>query len=115
MQNIPNAEMSPRIVNGVIYWYEGDTFNIKLNISLFDDDGNPVPIAEDAVADVVFKRNNGKEIHRFHFDELPEGEVNMIFTEEISGKFIKGVYSYDVMYSADNRTTIVNDNQVIVE
>ena len=36
MSNLPNAEQSPRVVNGVIKWYEGDTFDLTIGLDLED-------------------------------------------------------------------------------
>ena len=36
---IPVARVSPRIANGCICWYEGDTFSLRLRLELEDQDG----------------------------------------------------------------------------
>ena len=36
MNNLPRADLSPRIVNGVLKWYEGDTFSLQIDLELED-------------------------------------------------------------------------------
>ena len=47
---IPAARVSPRIANGCICWYEGDTFSLRLRLELEDQDGAAVTVgASDSV------------------------------------------------------------------
>ena len=43
---IPGARVSPRIANGCICWYEGDTFSLRLRLELEDQDGADVAIGQ---------------------------------------------------------------------
>ena len=45
---IPGARVSPRIANGCICWYEGDTFSLRLRLELEDQDGAAVTVSRSA-------------------------------------------------------------------
>ena len=55
MSNLPNAEQSPRVVNGVIKWYEGDTFTMDLGLGLTDQDGEAVTLNAADTVKVTFR------------------------------------------------------------
>lgn len=117
MGNIPAARISPRIVNGVIYWYEGDTFDLELNLSLTDQNGYEVEIPDDAEILVVFRDEREEIIREFEVSgaEIENGAATIPFDEDMSALFYKGKYSYDVKYRWDRLQTVASDNEIIVE
>lgn len=115
MYNIPNAEISPRIVNGVIRWYQGDTFDIQLTIELEDQDGEPVIIGADDTVKIIFENARLVPVKTFTFTNVQENTVVMTFDDEAAALFPKGNYTYDVRLEGAGKTTIANDNKVVVE
>lgn len=115
MSNLPSAEMSPRIVNGVIKWYQGDTFDLQLTFDLEDQDGEPITIAPTDTVKIVFKDKSLKTVKEFTFTNISNNTVTMDFDATCTALFTKGNYTYDVLYSRSERTTVANDNKVVVE
>lgn len=115
MSNLPNAEQSPRVVNGVIRWYQGDTFDLDLALSLVDQDGAPITIAASHTVKVTFRDKSQNLIKEFTFSNISNNTVTLAFDAECTALFPKGQYTYDVCIAHDKRTTIANDNKVVVE
>lgn len=113
MANIPHAKMSPRLVNGVIYWYEGDTFDFNLSIELKDQDGEPVEIAYDSAFEIIIRDERNNEVYR----EKQYGVSGISFNcnEDVTALFRKGKYKYDVNYYGEYKTSLAEDNIMIVE
>ncbi len=115
MNNIPNAEASPRIVNGVIRWYEGDTFRLQLELDIDDQDGAAYSITDSDTVSIVFRDRSNHVVKEFRFDHIVDNSVTMVFNSEVTALFPKGIYSYDVLFRGQERTTFANDNKVVVE
>lgn len=117
MGNIPAARISPRIVNGVIYWYEGDTFDLELNLSLTDQNGYEVEIPDSAEILVVFRDERELIIREVEVSgaDIENGAATISFDEDVSALFYKGKYTYDVKYRWDRLQTVASDNEIIVE
>lgn len=115
MSKLPNAQPSPRIVNGVISWYEGDTFTLIIELDLEDQDGEPIVIGPADTVDVTFTNRSEAEVKRFSFTGIEGNSVSLVFDEEVSGLFTKGDYRYDMRFKAENNTTIAHRNNVCVE
>ena len=115
MENLPGAAFSPRIELGALKWYEGDTFELQLTLDLTDQDGEEITIAPTDTVSVVFSDENGDAVKAFEFTEVENNTVTLGFDSSVTALFPKGRYSYDVRYSAAERTTIANDNEVTVE
>ena len=69
---IPGAYASPRISNGVLCWYAGDTFSVVIQADLVDQDGAAVEVRRARVPGPVLEG-----------DELPEPAV--LPDEEVGG------------------------------
>ena len=74
------APLSPRMDNGILKWFDGDTFTIQMVLSLvgngYDEEGNPVkdaPIALDPTDQVVvtFYDCHKKLVHVFVSTNIP--------------------------------------------
>lgn len=115
MNNLPNAEQSPRIVNGVLRWYQGDTFDLQLTLEIYDQDGQTITIAADDTVKIVFSDKSNSVVKEFTFTSISDNIVTMDFDGTCSALFPKGNYTYDVYYSGSDRTTLANDNKVVVE
>lgn len=115
MGNLPNAEQSPRIVNGVIRWYQGDTFDIQLNLDLTDQDGEPVVINTDDLVKIVFTDKSKSVVKEFEFTNVEDNTVTMDFDSACTALFGKGNFTYTVTVRHGDRTTVASDNKVVVE
>lgn len=116
MSNLPNAEQSPRVVNGVIKWYEGDTFDLTIGLDLEDQDGSAVTLAAADTVEVVFLDRSEKEVKRFTFSNVQGSAVTLDFSAAVTALFGKGQYTYDIYLThGGERTTIANDNKAVVE
>lgn len=115
MGNIPNAEQSPRIVNGVIYWYENDTFSLNIELDFADQDDTPVDVQPTDIVTVVFTDRSLNKIKEFVFTDIVDNNITLDFNSETTRLFPKGHYTYDVIFKSAERTTVANDNKVVVE
>lgn len=112
---VPNAEQSPRIVNGIIYWYENDTFDIELKFELVSEDGESVKIDSSDIVEIVFTSKLGRFVKEFSFTGIEDNTIKIDMDAAASSFFKKGQYHYDIYYTAGDRVTIANDNEVIVQ
>lgn len=112
---IPGARMSPRIANGCICWYEGDTFSLVLRMELEDQDGADVTIGESDTVKVTFRDRTEQTVQEFSFESVAENSVTLDFTDEVTKKFPRGVYTYDILYTHGDRTTLASRNIARVE
>lgn len=115
MANIPNARISPRIDTGVLKWYEGDTFELQLELELTDQDGEAVIIQPTDTVRILFLDECRETVKEFSFTNVQNNTVTLEFDATATALFPRGKYTYDVYYSAANRTTLCNENEVIVE
>lgn len=115
MNNIPAAELSPRIKNGVLMWYEGDTFTLDLHLELFDQDDEPVVIPSSATIMVAFLDDQRDTVKEFTFTDIEDNNISMVFDSTVTALFPAGFYTYDLYYTAADRTTLINENEVVVE
>ena len=115
MYNIPNAQESPRVVNGVLRWYEGDTFEVTLEVELKDQDGDPVHILEGQSLEVEFLDRSLHVVKTFRFDEVENDIVILDFDDEVTALFPKGNYTYNIYYNGVERVTLADSNKVVVE
>lgn len=112
---IPGARVSPRIANGCICWYEGDTFSLRLRMELEDQDGADVTIGQTDTIKVTFYDWTRKAVQEFSFTGADENTVTLAFTDEVTAKFPRGIYRYDILYTHGNRTTLASGNIARVE
>ena len=112
---IPGAYASPRISNGVLCWYAGDTFSVVIQADLVDQDGAAVDIGETDTVKITFRDDTRAEVWSKTFSNVANNQVTLVVDAEISAKFPKGRYTYDVELSHGDRTTLARDNKVRVE
>lgn len=121
---IPSAETSPRNDNGILKFYEGDTFVFSLTLDLQDQDGLDIELnGETDSAVVTFRDYKNRVIRTFEYGEGYDGVIgtgNILeieFTDTVSELFSRGKYSYDCYVDIDGigRRTVISDASVIVE
>ena len=98
MNNLPRADLSPRIVNGVLKWYEGDTFSLQIDWELEDQDGEPITIQPKDTVKVVFKNKSLRTVKEFMFTGINVNTIHLNFDNECTALFEKGNYTYDIIY-----------------
>ncbi len=112
VENLKAAPLSPRMDNGVIKWFDGDTFTIQMLLSLvgkgLDENGHPIddaPISLKPTDQVVvtFYDCHKKIVHIFVSTNIPckpnepgYNTINLVFDTDISYKFPRGKYTYCV-------------------
>lgn len=121
---IPSAEVSPRNDNGILKFYEGDTFKFQLYLELEDQDGEDI-ILDGSKDSVVINFFDYKNIiaKTFGFgkdkDNLigAENILELDFDEETTGLFEKGKYTYDCIVEIEGigKRKIIDRAPVIVE
>ncbi len=121
---IPSAEVSPRNDNGILKFYEGDTFIFQLYLELEDQDGEDIILdgSKDSVVISFFDYKN-RIAKTFSFgngkDNLigAENILELDFDEETTGLFEKGKYTYDCIVEIEGigKRKIIDRAPVIVE
>lgn len=54
-------------------------------------------------------------MQEFSFTGADENTVTLAFTDEVTAKFPRGIYRYDILYTHGNRTTLASGNIARVE
>lgn len=108
------AEQSPRVCEqGIIHWYEGDTFILTFDLTFTDENGESIETKEDDRITICFKDHIGRVIHET--EAIGTTTLNIIIDEEATKKFKVGKYSYCVKRCSNFITTIMRMNEVLVE
>lgn len=117
MAKLPWAKMSPRIENGVLYWYEGDTFRLNLILNLKDQDGEAVDVPADGSLELVFCDERRDVVKAFTFTgaEAVNGAVGVEVDKAVTALFPAGRYTYDLRLHGEERTTLIRGGEAIVE
>lgn len=115
MRELPNGRQSPRIINGVILFAQGDTFSLDLFLNLKDQDGDPVTIQSTDTVKIEFLNCRKETVKEFSFTGATNNTVTLTFDADCTKLFSRGEYTYDVYYTGENRTTLANDNVCVVE
>lgn len=112
---LPAAAASPRLDGGVLKWYAGDTFRLRVCMELTDQNGSPVNVQPGQQVTFVFRDHRGREVHCVTFENVEENCVTLVFDAETSALFPAGNYTYDVIYRGSVRKTLVHQGPVWVE
>lgn len=117
MAKLPWAKMSPRIENGVIFWYEGDTFKLHLHLDLQDTDGEKVIPEENDTLELTFYDKSCDPVTslRFEGNAVAQGVLTVSMDEAISALFPAGKYTYDLCLQGQERTTLIRGGEAVVE
>lgn len=115
MSTLPAARQSPRIENGILYFYMGDTFELDLELTLTDQDGEDISIAAASTVKVEFLNRQNQTVKSFEFTDIQNNTVTLCFDAVCSALFSRGEYRYRIYYTAQQRTTLAADDICIVE
>ena len=120
MADLAFSKPSPRIENGVLLWYYGDTFDYEITISLVDQDGEAIDIEATDSVNINFYNAKNELVKTFAFgsgstEAVDDNIVCLAFDETVSALFEKGSYHYDIILVSEETTTITSNAPVIVE
>ena len=110
------AKKSPRIENGKIYWYEGDTFSIEWTITLTDETTHE-EIDLSPLDKVLFKFSNTYKniVYECECEVGENGKVILEIPKAVSEKFSVGTYTYSIKYKCEDIITVAANGIVEVE
>lgn len=112
---IRSASPSPYISEGVLHWYEGDTFTLNLILSLEAMGMDYTPVSGDTL-EAKFFDDCGHLVKEFSKIDISSGTAQLVFDTLTSAKLQKGRYTYDlvVCFGDGSRTTVAADNCAVV-
>lgn len=115
MKTIPRAKASPRMENGVIRWYEGDTFRLTLilNLKMLSEESYPIGEGDSVTVNTYDDIKN--LVESINFDKIENNSVVIDFDSVRTAKYPKGKYRYDVIFKSNYITTVADKNDFIVE
>lgn len=113
---IEGAKPSPRILNGNIYWYEGDTFSFPIVIDIFDELGYKKKLAEGETVALNFFNSAGTMMFFKNVAIAENNTIQFEITDTETVNFPAGRYRMNILYgSIDGRETIADDVRIVVE
>lgn len=110
------AKPSPRFEDETLYWYAGNTFEIKFEFNLTCGD-REISISPQGRLIFRFKKDaaNVGILHEMEFENIQDNTVVLVMDEETSAKFPKGNYLFSVTYYDEYTTTLVDSYSIKVE
>lgn len=115
MGNIPSAKVSPRVVNGVLFWYAGDTFDLDLIFDIVDQDEETYNIRPRDTVKIIFENARNKKVAEYNFGNITDNKVTIHMDSTETQKYPTGEYTYEAQLHWENRTTIIEKAKVVVE
>lgn len=115
MGNIPNAKQSPRLINGVLLWYEGDTFDFDIHLNIKDQDGEAYIIKPSDTVIISFENARHLTVAEYSFTGISDNNINISIDDNETVKFPKGEYTYRAKLTWLRKTTIIAENKAVVE
>ena len=115
MARIDSALPSPRIVNGNIYWYENDEFELSFKLELCDADGEEIMLTDADIVTLTVKDDRGEVIKEFTFENVENNFLYITFDSQVTALFKKGEYFYGIRLGGTYVTTVVKGNVMRVE
>lgn len=118
MNFLPNAKLSPRVNNGVLYWYDGDMFDITFVFDMALNNGTPVNATSKDTIDIIFYDHCGDVVveKTFTGSDIVDSGVTIKFDAATTALFPEGEYTYDIDYTSGKyKCSLVESNQIFVE
>lgn len=122
--NIPSANISPRNDNGILKFYEGNTFTFNLMFNLKDQDGEEIVLdgSKDSVV-ISFSDYKNRLITTFGYgkgqnNSILDGNIVQVdFDDSVSQLFEKGKYQYNGVIEIEGigKRTVIDRAPVVVE
>ena len=115
MSWIPSGKQSPRVVNGCLYWYAGDTFELDVRLELEDQDGVPVALGAEDMVTLIFRDETDAPVRQFTFSDVADNTVTLQMDSNVTEDFPRGEYRLDIRYDHAQRTTVLRGSHCHVE
>lgn len=117
MANLNRAKPSPRVENGVLAWYQGDTFRLVIRLRLEDGCGLPVELTGTDSLELRIRNSRGDTVltETTVGGSLLRGEADLVMDGEKTQRFPAGAYEYDLVLTHGFRTTVAKRNRILVE
>nr|DAI60291.1 MAG TPA: hypothetical protein [Caudoviricetes sp.] len=80
-----------------------------------DQDGAAVTVGASDSVKITFYDRMRTQVQQFVFSGIVGNTVTLDFTEDVSAKFPRGLYHYDILYTHGDKTTLASGNIVHVE
>lgn len=113
---IEGAKPSPRVANGNLYWYEGDTFSFTLQIDIKDVFGYDKIIQVGETITAVFYNKAEATILTKTFTAVENNTITLSIDEAETAKFPEGRYVLKLFLGENSeQTTVANHIDVIVQ
>ena len=116
MVAVPGAKLSPRICNGVLLWYSGDTFSVMFHLDLENADGKILLTSSDSV-EIIFRDCCENDVLKVTVAvvDSQDNAVPLVIDDDTTQKVVAGEYTYDLdLVGTDYRTSIIDKNKAIV-
>lgn len=112
---IEGAKPSPRILNGNIYWYEGDTFSIPLTIDI-GTLREGINISKGNTVVLNFFNTAGTLVFYKNATVIENNTVQFEISGTETSKLPAGRYRMKILHeNSEGRVTVAPDVRVIVE
>lgn len=117
MTKLKPAKLSPRMENGTLCWYEGDTFKLLLDLDLTDQDGAAITLEPEDQLTLRFWDRDGCQVRELTYTggDVTENRISIEMDETLTAAFRRGKYWLDVQVLRENKTTVVKGSPVKVE
>lgn len=124
--SLPAAKASPRVENGALLFYEGDTFRLILSLELYDADGLPNLPAQDSTLTLEIFDGRGEPVAQKTWYQTPPqnqpdaprieaSAVTLEVDAALSALLPAGAYSWAARYNGAFGTTVAAANRIVVE
>lgn len=116
-QNLASrTKQSPRFEENVICFYEGDTFDLELNLEL-ERDGEPIEIQPEDTVTIEFKKDDITKVNpvlTLEYTNIQDGKIVVNFDSDTTSKFTRGRYTYKLKFNSEYVTTLIASNRIVV-
>lgn len=109
------AKISPRLEDGKIYWYQGNTFAIKLKFDILENQVEKILSATDQIIVNFRPKFKPEIILTMSFVNIIDNTITIQIDREKTQIFEVGAYLIGATLNGDNITTLIPFNDVIVE
>lgn len=105
---------SPRFDGSTLCYYRGDTFALKFQVTLMQDN-EFIDIGADDVITMTIEDDNGTVVHTQTFTGVQNNTLEMTWDATVTSKFDVGTYTYRIRYNGEYVRTIVADCKISVQ
>lgn len=111
---MPQIDTSPMFIENTIYYYVGDTFQVSFFLDLKDETGSSIEILSSDTVTFEFYNSSDMLVYVAEMSSIEGNTVLLDWTDNVTDKFKKGVYTYRVKLNSEYVTTIAADYGLVV-